>query len=137
VAADPLPAFPYHPHPVGTGSVKPSDRQCVCCGRVRGFVYAGPAYSVEELDGSLCPWCIADGSAAERFGADFSDVLDPPNDVPPELIEQVTKRTPGFSGWQQERWLFHCSDGAAFLGVVGRSELEPYPDALESSTGTA
>ena len=50
--------------------MKRSDRRCVCCGRSRGFIYAGPAY-------------------------------------------------------------FHCQDGAAFLGVVGRAELEPYPDALE------
>lgn len=131
VASDALPEFPYHPDPLRTGSVKPSDRDCVCCGRVRGYIYAGPVYAVEELDESLCPWCIADGSAAERFGADYTDLLNLPEGVPAEVIEQVTTRTPGFSGWQQEHWMFHCRDGAAFLGVVGRTELEPYPDALE------
>jgi uncharacterized protein CbrC (UPF0167 family) len=54
-----------------------------------------------------------------------------PDDVPVEVTEQIARRTPGFSGWQQEHWLYHCGDGAAFLGVVGRKELEPYPDAIE------
>ncbi len=48
-----------------------------------------------------------------------------------DVVETITMRTPGFSGWQQERWMFHCSDGAAFLGPVGRRELQTYPDALE------
>jgi uncharacterized protein CbrC (UPF0167 family) len=126
-----LPEFPYHPDPLATGSVKPSERQCVCCGQARGFIYTGPVYSVEELAESLCPWCIADGSAAERFDADYTDVLELPERVPAAVVEEVLKRTPGFSGWQQEQWLFHCGDAAAFLGVVGRAELEPYPDALD------
>lgn len=88
-------------------------------------------YAVEELDESLCPWCIADGSAAERFDAEYVDVLEVPDGVPAEVIEQVTRRTPGFPGWQQPHWMFHCRDGAAFLGAVGRRELEAYPDALE------
>lgn len=47
---------------------------CQGCGKARGFVYVGPVYSVEELNDALCPWCIADGSAAEAFGASFTDV---------------------------------------------------------------
>jgi uncharacterized protein CbrC (UPF0167 family) len=44
----------------------------------------------------------------------------------------VTRRTPGFTGWQQEHWLFHCADAAAFLGPMGATELAQYPDAIES-----
>lgn len=84
-------------------------------------------YAVDDLRGRLCPWCIADGNAAERFDADFTDVLD---DVPPDVLHVVARRTPGFTGWQQERWLFHCGDGAAFLGAVGTGELTRYPEAL-------
>jgi uncharacterized protein CbrC (UPF0167 family) len=40
--------------------------------------------------------------------------------------------TPGFNGWQQEHWLYHCGDGAEFLGRAGRAELEPFPDAIEA-----
>jgi uncharacterized protein CbrC (UPF0167 family) len=130
-----LPEFRYHPDPLATGAVKASDEQCVCCGRARGFIYAGPVYAVDELDECLCPWCIADGSAAERFDAQYTDVLDLPDDVPAAVVDEVLRRTPGFGGWQQERWLFHCGDAAAFLGVVGRAELEPYPGALDAIRG--
>ncbi len=54
-----------------------------------------------------------------------------PPEVPGEVAEVVATRTPGFAGWQQERWLYHWADAAAFLGVIGRAQLEPHPDALE------
>ena len=128
---EPLPTFRYHPDPIGTGFIKPSDAACACCERVRGYIYTGAVYSTEELAERLCPWCIADGSAARRFDADFSDVVEIPHSVPTDVVAEVTTRTPSFIAWQQENWLFHCDDGAAFLGVVGRPELEKFPDALE------
>jgi uncharacterized protein CbrC (UPF0167 family) len=124
-----LPAFPYHPDPVATGSIVSSDVRCSCCTRARGYVYAGPVYAIEDLRDRLCPWCIADGSAAARFEAQFTDVID---DLSGDRLIAITERTPGFSGWQQERWLVHCGDGAAFLGAVGAAELAEYPDAVES-----
>jgi uncharacterized protein CbrC (UPF0167 family) len=128
-----FPEFPYHPDPRGTGFVRPSGAACVVCGESRGFIYAGPVYSQEELDNCLCPWCIADGSAAQTYEAEFTDVgWGVPADVPDEVVVQVATRTPGFSGWQQEHWLYHCGDAAAFLGRVGWDELRPYPDAIES-----
>jgi uncharacterized protein len=123
-----LPCFPYHPDPVGTGSVKHSPEACACCGRARGFVYDGPIYSRQQV-GLICPWCIADGSAAERYRATFTDAS-APAEVPREVIECVERRTPGFTAWQQEQWMFHCGDGAIFLGVVGAVELAAYPDAV-------
>ncbi len=126
-----LPEFPYHPDPLATGSIERSDVSCVSCGRSRGFAYAGPVYAVEDLIDSLCPWCIADGSAAARFDATFTDDVPVGDDVRAEIVEAITKRTPGFGGWQQEHWLYHCGDGAAFLGRVGWSELQRLPDAIE------
>jgi len=129
---EPLPAFKYHPDPIATGSVRPSKAQCHACGQARGLIYAGPVYSIEELDQAICPWCIADGSAAERFGARFTDIgWGVPNEVPIEVRLEVSRRTPGFSGWQQGHWLYHCSDAAAFLGPVGASEVANYPEALD------
>lgn len=128
---DALPTFPYHPDPLRTGSIRESDTECVRCGRSRGYVYVGPVYSEDEIEDELCPWCIADGSAAERFGADFCDAV-APEEVSREVLETITKRTPGFAGWQQERWLFHCDDGAAYLGRVGARELEGDEAALSS-----
>jgi uncharacterized protein CbrC (UPF0167 family) len=126
------PEFPYHPDPVATGFVERSDATCLRCGRARGFIYTGPVYAVEELVNSLCPWCIGDGSAAARFDATFTDDVPVPDDVPEEVVETITKRTPGFGGWQQEHWLYHCGDGAAFLGCAGWPELQSRPDALEA-----
>ena len=126
-----LPAFRYHPDPVGTGSVELSSATCTACGRERGFIYTGPVYAVENLRRKICPWCIAAGSAAERFDAYFTNPGSAPDDVPLPVLDEITRRTPGFIAWQQEHWLYHCGDGCAFLGVAGRRELDPYPDAIE------
>jgi uncharacterized protein CbrC (UPF0167 family) len=126
-----LPGFPYHPDPVATGSIAPSSTRCVSCGRARGWIYVGPVFSDQELIDCICPWCIADGSAAEKFDAMFTDNWGATPDVPSEVVAQVTQRTPGFTGWQQERWMYHCGDACAFLGRVGHHELEGRPDALE------
>src|SRR5437867_1874998 len=130
-----LPTFKYHPDPLATGSIERSEVECVCCGRERGYVYTGPVYSKEELLDRICPWCIADGSAHTKFDAEFTDAegigeYSPEPAVPREVIEEVVFRTPGFSGWQQERWLACCGDAAAYLGRAGRQELEvQWPDA--------
>jgi uncharacterized protein CbrC (UPF0167 family) len=116
---DPLPEFPYHPDPIATGAIEESGAVCVNCGRARGFIYAGPVFAADELADALCPWCIADGSAAARWDASFTDVPELPDDVPAEAIMRVLRRTPGFNGRQQEHWMFHCGDGAAFLGTTG------------------
>lgn len=132
LVTEPLPEFPYHPDPVATGSVVRSAGSCLSCGRARGFIYIGPVFAVEDLQDSLCPWCIADGSAARRFNASFTDDHPLPEGVPAEVVETVTTRTPGFSGWQQEHWLYHCGDGCVFLGAVGWREVEGRPGAIEA-----
>ena len=44
-----LPQFKYHPAPLTTGSIAPSDEVCEVCGRVRGYVYRGGTYGLREL----------------------------------------------------------------------------------------
>jgi hypothetical protein len=128
------PEFRYHPHPLATGSVKRADVTCDACGQLRGLVYVGPVYA-QENEPTLCPWCIADGTAAEAFGAEFTSVgTEAPIDIHEDVLIRVTQQTPGFAGWQQEHWLYHCGDAAAFLGLAGRDELEAHPGALESLT---
>jgi uncharacterized protein CbrC (UPF0167 family) len=99
---DMLPQFTYHPDPVATGSIKLSGTVCICCEKARGYIYTGPVYAGEELDEQICPWCIADGSAAERFGAEFTDAAGVASGlwpaVPDSVVEEVSRRTPGFSG---------------------------------------
>ena len=121
---EPLPTFRYHPEPLVTGSIRASRAVCRCCSRARGYIYAGPVYCEDELREALCPWCIASGVAAEQFDAVFSDdhqLLQSALDD--EIVREVTRRTPGFNGWQQEVWLSHCNDVCAFYGDAPREAL--------------
>ena len=132
-----LPTFRYHPDPLATGSIAESTAVCRSCHRATGYVYTGPVYAEEELAESLCPWCIADGSAASRFDAEFTDPQGIGDNgrwdaVPTAVVEEVVARTPGFSGWQQERWWTHCGDAAQYLGRAGRAELlARWPTAVD------
>ena len=131
-----LPTFRYHPDPIDSGSIVPSNATCRSCGKARGYIYTGPVYALDELDDSICPWCIADGSAAARFDAEFVDASAVGGygnweSVSPEVVEEISRRTPGFSGWQQERWWTHCDDAAVFLGPAGARELQgPWAGAI-------
>ncbi|HUQ63903.1 MAG TPA: CbrC family protein [Acidimicrobiales bacterium] len=128
---EPFPQFRYHPDPIATGAVERSEKECLACGRARAFIYVGPVFAEAELVDALCPWCIGSGTAAERFDAQYTDVsLGVPVGVPTSATDDIAHRTPGFRGWQQEHWLYHCDDGCAFMGEVGRRELDDYPDAL-------
>jgi uncharacterized protein len=133
-----LPRFTYHPDPVATGSIAKSEAECVACHQQRGWIYAGPVYCERDLDESLCPWCIADGIAHDLFGAEF---VDPPavgdygqsDPVPDRVRDEICYRTPGFHGFQQERWFTHCHDAALFLGAVGAEELQGLDPAAETA----
>jgi uncharacterized protein len=129
VSAD-LPVFRYHPDPRATGSIRESAEQCACCHRSKGWIYTATFYTAQEVSKRFCPWCIADGSAAERFEGEFTDSygLD---GVSEETLQEVTRRTPGFHAWQDPHWLAHCHDAAAFIGQVGHTELAAHPEALD------
>ncbi|KAB2975749.1 CbrC family protein [Streptomyces sp. SS1-1] len=125
-----LPLFRYHPDPLTTGAVRAATETCVCCERDRGWIYAGPFYSVQDVGGSFCPWCIADGSAAERFAGEFSDSYGLEG-VGEAVLHEVTRRTPGFRAWQDPHWLVHCGDAAAFVGEAGYARLAEHPEVLD------
>lgn len=118
-----LPTFRYHPDPIATGAIATSDETCACCGKARGYIYVASVYSIQELNNLLCPWCIADGSAARKFDASFSDSYPLSKaGLAPEVIEEVHLRTPGYISWQQEDWLFHCGDACEFHGDAAASD---------------
>ncbi|CAL9491455.1 CbrC family protein [Streptomyces sp. enrichment culture] len=121
-----LPFFRYHPDPLASGSIRASAESCACCGRSTGWIYTATFYSAHEVSGRFCPWCIADGSAADRFVGEFTDSygLD-------GVLHEVARRTPGFHAWQDPHWLVHCHDAGAFVGEVGYTELAEYPEALD------
>lgn len=116
-----LPNFRYHPEPIKTGSVRRSDNLCKSCNKKTGYIYVGPVFSKEELCECICPWCISNGEAHEKFNAQFTDIdsigdYGNLEEIPIKIKEEVAFRTPGFTGWQQERWWTHCGDAAIFLG---------------------
>ncbi len=119
-----LPKFKYHIDPVGNGMIKNSDVVCLCCGEARGSIYTGAVYSKEELTDAICPWCIADGTAAKKYGAEFSDsypLLS--SGIAKDIIEEVTQRTPGYVSWQQECWLSHCDNACEFHGRASEADI--------------
>lgn len=125
-----LPVFRYHPDPVASGSIREGTETCVCCERSTGWIYTASFYTAQDVDGQFCPWCIADGSAAARFEGEFTDSYGLAG-VSGEILEHVTRRTPGFHAWQDPHWLVHCEDAAAFVGEVGHAELAAHPEALD------
>jgi uncharacterized protein CbrC (UPF0167 family) len=128
-----LPTFRYHPDPLATGAIEPRPITCACCGEPRGFVYVQPVYATTELDEKLCPWCIADGSAAAKLGASFSDPAPLQQaGVAQDVIDEVSLRTPGYSCWQQEEWLTHCNDACEFHGDASEDDVEDASDAVKA-----
>ena len=110
--------------------IKPATNECAICGQARGYVHVGPLYAVEseKIRARICPWCIADSLAHDMFDLEFAvpeaigggGLWD---SVPLRVIEEVAFHTPGYCGWQQEKWFTHCGDAAAFLGRVGYPEF--------------
>lgn len=128
-----LPFFRFHPDPIGSGSVVASDNRCQCCGKKRGWIYIGPVYAAAGVaDDALCPWCIADGTAHARLGAEFVDSEAFAEPVTDALADEVINRTPGFATWQSERWLSCCGEPAAFITPAGRAEIAQRFPRLEA-----
>jgi len=127
MGTDTLPFFRYHPDPVATGSFRAGDEPCACCGRRAGWSYTAACCTAQDVDGPICPWCIADGSAAERFDAEFSDAfgLDGISEVGhtepaarPEALDQVrSELRPGgrHDAQQLEQFLTHLGQEATAM----------------------
>lgn len=138
---DELPRFRYHPDPVATGAiVEDSAAVCPGCGEARGWAYATTPYGYDRHP-DICPWCIADGTAAQKLGAQFIDVywvddedLEPgqtgiPRPAPLEMLDELASRTPGFASFQQEEWQYCHDEPCAFTGRARADELEQLPPA--------
>jgi len=44
------------------------------------------------------------------------------------VVEEVTRRTPGYNSWQQEEWQSHCGDACEFHGDATKSEIAALKD---------
>ena len=125
-----LPQFKYNPHALDLGIFRHQTTQCPVCNKQREYVYDGPFYSLEDIEG-ICPWCIKDGSAAKKYDGDFQDALSCEAVDKDEYLDELLYRTPGYSGWQQEWWLSHCGDFCALEAYVGWKEIAHLKDELE------
>lgn len=112
--------FKYHPNLYTDEVLIHEEGVCNCCGKIVSE-YIGMAYSAEDID-CICLSCIHDGSAAEKFDAEFVQFAEEVSD--PEKRDELFKRTPGYISWQGENWLACCDDYCAYLGTVGIQELE-------------
>ena len=126
-----LPAFRYHPNPLDTGSIIASDATCVVCTQRRGFIYSGPVYGGDNVEDTICPWCIADGSAHDTLGVTFATSDAFPAETPTEVVRVIAERTPGYSAWQAEEWPSCCGDAAAFIGPLDITEIRANHQRLE------
>lgn len=125
-----LPLFPYHRDPIASESIRESDETCECCGKSRGVLYSGVIYAEANIE-NLCPWCIADGSAADKyeatfFDAHFCDESGATVDLPRHFYRDVFDRTIGFSTFNPFGWWVHCGEPAAYV-----SRNEPYGMVFE------
>ena len=99
------PKFRYFRDPYADdgGVFDESDEPCECCGRSTGYQYRYFIYAEDEIE-VICPWCIADGSAAEKFHGTFVDDVNIPEDaISTEYREELTKRTPSHFSFQDQR----------------------------------
>lgn len=124
-----LPIFRYYPDPLSNGSIISSQATCVCCNKARGYMYAKGPYGLEGIEEEeLCPWCIADGSAAQKLGCSFIQDLEA--EVPGSVFDEIMQRTPGYETWQGEYWMCHCNDACIFLGEMTGERFAAVPDII-------
>lgn len=112
-----LPKFKYHSDPLKTKSIELEETDCPVCGKHSDYCYVGPLYSRETVEG-ICPWCIADGSAAKKYDGQFNSGCDGVDND--EFIDELIHRTPGFCSVQGGPWMSHCGDYCEFIAKIGQ-----------------
>ncbi len=122
--------FRYHPDPVTSGVFVPAEAPCPLCGIQREHEYVGPCYAAQEV-AHLCPECIANGTAANRYGLEFVDPGGPEAGPDSRHLDELLHRTPGYFSAQGDPWPAHCGDYCALVGKVGRPEVEGLLGELE------
>jgi uncharacterized protein CbrC (UPF0167 family) len=125
-----LPKFPYHRDPVASESLRTTDATCDCCGDAKGVMYNGVIYSKHNPE-NICPWCIANGSASEKYDATFFDATFVDDNfknviMAPEYYEKVFSKTIGFATYNPIGWWVHCDEPAEYI-----SRDEPYDMVFE------
>ena len=142
-----LPKFKYSPNAYKIDVFVEEEGTCSVCDQHRKIKYDSSFYSVEEPE-YICPWCIADGSAAKKYDGEFNDsagveaplgydeneILQAAFD---EKVVEVAQRTPSYVSWQQEVWLSHCNEPCAFVGYADSEMIRPILHELEADIENA
>jgi hypothetical protein len=134
-----LPIFKYSPNAYDLDLFENIEGVCSVCNEKRQLKYTSSFYSVEEPE-YICPWCIANGKASEKYNGDFNDyygiegVSSNPNDadstISKEQLFEITSKTPSYTSWQQEVWLTHCNEPCKFIGYADTKTIEPIIDQV-------
>jgi len=130
-----LPTFCYHPDPVASGVFERQDEECPCCLRVRGWVYIGPSFAIEEL-GSICPWCIASGAAVAKYNPEFVDHYAVEPGATAEALDLLIHRTPSYWKAMYEPWPVHCGDFCTFLRELTPTDIDTLGEEIASELKT-
>lgn len=117
-----LPVFRFDRDPVGHGGIVHQHIICAVCGKERDYAYTGNFHAKASVK-DICPWCIADGSAAGRYDGSFHDCY-LEEKVSEEDEKELMCRTPGHASWQPQEWPVHCGAPCAFVAPAGMQELE-------------
>jgi uncharacterized protein len=72
-----------------------------------------------------------DGSASQKYDGEFQDAASCDPVDKEEYLTELTTMNPGYSGWQQERWLSHCGDFCALINYVGWAEIKDLKEELK------
>ena len=126
-----LPIFKYQPNALKLEIIKKEKINCPVCEQEREYSYDGGIYAVEEVE-FICPWCIADGKAAEKYDGEYIDSESCEEISDEEKLNELVTQTPNYVSWQQEVWLSHCNDYCSFEDYVGWKEIEHLKDNLSS-----
>jgi uncharacterized protein CbrC (UPF0167 family) len=129
VSEDALPRFRYYADPIGDGRFSRSAARCDICTRARGWVFNGVFYSAAVDDPVMCPWCIADGSVAERWNGSFNETAAV---IATARMLELCQRTPNMETWQDWEWPCHCDDAARYMGQPDGSQLRAQPAARDA-----
>ncbi|SDC27559.1 hypothetical protein SAMN02799630_00985 [Paenibacillus sp. UNCCL117] len=128
-----FPKFKYNADPIKLKVIVQRKTCCPVCNKERDYAYQGPFYTTAAVEG-ICPWCIADGSAARKYDGDFQDIASCERVDSPGFLDELIHRTPGFCGWQQEHWLSCCGDFCAITDYMGWKQIQQLVEEFPEQT---
>ena len=115
--------------------------RCSVCNQRTGYIDTGGFHgrfrSGEPLQ-PFCPWCIANGKAAEKYDGYFnyfsflaleeSELPAHIKKIPEDQLDELVFRTPRYSSLQGTEWFIHCHSPCIFLGKTKWVAIRNNPD---------